>query len=427
MNNDLIFNLNLASPPPYTECESYQYEDVYSVVGLSDNSQFTTVRFSLRDDNLLLHLRNSYIEIHGQILKTTDKPFGTHDKIALTHNAGVHMFSDVKLSIAGQMVENVSYVGHVSTLLHSALFSKRSNGLAFSWIPDDEDDVTSTGFITRQKWFISQPSAPGDKGMFHLRIPLWMYLGFMESFNVFSGYAIDLEMVRNSDSRSLLKDDAVAEGKLKIDSIRLNVPIVKPSDALRATFLSNINSKMRYDWTFRQRTGMMRAVPAGITSYNIPICNTSYDERPQFLLCGFQLAAKTDQSFNFSVFTPENVMEMFVRQNNIQYPRTPKPANFEKNDLGMFYENLLGFRANYLQFLGDYEPTTQITPLTFKKLYAIFTFDCSKTEHLVTRNVQTQLAVKFRTATGTGLRIYVCWIGDRTLGLNSDGSSISIK
>ena len=57
MNNPAIYSLRDAGGIPYPETESYQYERWYTTVGLTDASAFKTIRFSMRQENLLLHWR----------------------------------------------------------------------------------------------------------------------------------------------------------------------------------------------------------------------------------------------------------------------------------------------------------------------------------------------------------------------------------
>ena len=429
MNNELIFRKELANPPDFTDVASYQYQTIYPINGLSDFNQYKSVRFNLLQQNLLLHLRNGYLEISGQILKVKDSAkFTDEDKISLCHNAACFMFSEASLAISGQIVENVSFLGHASTMLHSALFSERADGLSYSWVPDyDKADTTSKGFVTRQNWFIKEPMQADDKGKFILKLPLSLIFGFCERFQVFTGYGLEICLIRSPDYECLLKANDADEGKLKISSICLNIPIVKPSDEIKMELLTEVRNKRNYEWSFRKRSALMQSVPNGLTEHQLSICNTSFEERPLFVLIGFQDSKTSDEKFNHAVFVPEDLQSLTVKQNSVQYPRVIREANFTRNDLGPWYESFVNFRAQYLQISGQYNPTSEVTPGMFKKLNAVFIVDCSKSESVVARSVQTEVQMKFRTPTPKRLRVYILYISERTVNLTSTGDSISLQ
>ena len=76
MNNFLIYDTADAGGIPYSQTEKYEYHRYLSTDGLTDTSEFKTIRFSMRQENLLIHWRNSYLEIHGQIVtKATGAAF----------------------------------------------------------------------------------------------------------------------------------------------------------------------------------------------------------------------------------------------------------------------------------------------------------------------------------------------------------------
>ena len=91
-------------------------------------SAYKTIRFNVRQDNLLLLWRNSYLELKGQVVqKANGNAFADNASIALIHNAIPHMYSNVKLTIGNQMVENVDHIGHVSSMMYDVLYP-RSKG-----------------------------------------------------------------------------------------------------------------------------------------------------------------------------------------------------------------------------------------------------------------------------------------------------------
>ena len=125
MNNPAMYEMEEAGGIPYPETDKYHYNKWYTTTGLTDGSADKTIRFNVRQDNLLLHWRNSYLEVKGQVVqKATGAAFADNAAIALIHNAIPHMFSNVKLTIGNQMVENVNHVGHVSSMMYDILYPR---------------------------------------------------------------------------------------------------------------------------------------------------------------------------------------------------------------------------------------------------------------------------------------------------------------
>lgn len=178
MNNSAIYSLSEAGGVHYTDVESYEFENWYSTVGLTDYGAYRTIRFSMRQENLILHWKNSYLEIHGQLLKRTgdDVQFGADDKIALIFNAIFHLFTNAKISIGTQTVENVNLVGYVSSMIHYVLFPRskgKSGGLQYLWVPDRDKNanVENAGFKIRRQYLLGDSLPVGKKGLFKFRIP----------------------------------------------------------------------------------------------------------------------------------------------------------------------------------------------------------------------------------------------------------------
>ena len=165
MNNSLMYDVGQAGGVPYPETNKYHYDRWFTTTGLTDGSEYKTVRFNIRQDNLLLHWRNSYMELHGQLVKANDdSAYTANALITLIHNAIPHMFSNVKLTVGNQMVENVNQVGHVSSLIYDTLYSRskaKCEGLQFMWSPDTADSTvaaTNNGFEVRRKFIIDTPT-----------------------------------------------------------------------------------------------------------------------------------------------------------------------------------------------------------------------------------------------------------------------------
>ncbi len=112
MNNPAMYESENAGGIAYPESDKYHYSKWYTTTGLTDGSAYKTTRFNLRQDKLLLHWRNSYLELSGQLVRNnTNNVFDDNANINLIHNAIPYMFSNVKLTVGSQLIENINHVG----------------------------------------------------------------------------------------------------------------------------------------------------------------------------------------------------------------------------------------------------------------------------------------------------------------------------
>ncbi len=309
---------------PYPETEKYQYDRWFTTTGLTNGDAYKTIRFNIQQDNLLLPWVNSYLELHGQVVKKADStPYADNAQIALIHNAIPHMFANAKLTIGNQTVETINNVGHVSSMIYDVLFARskgKNDGLQFMWVPDTaatavEDD--NKGFAIRQSYLIDTPHT---NGKFKLRIPLYMIFGFMENFVALKGYPIEIELVRGDDAPALFRNKegahAAAEGKLRFSELNLNIPVVNPSTAMTVKSLQGLQDPYPYLFSFRERHGMFAPVPTNILDFQQPITSSYFTERPQMIWVGFQRNNTTDQSFNHALYSHENVESAYITMNN---------------------------------------------------------------------------------------------------------------
>ena len=436
MNNSQMYELTHAGGIPYPETDKYYYEQWYPTSGLTDGSEYKTLRFNIKQDNLLLHWTNAYMVLDGQLVKkANDAAYTGTEMISMIHNAVPHMFSNCKLSINNKCVEDVSEVGHVSSMMYNVLYPRtkgKCDGLQFMWYPDVTAVATddNKGYAARRAYLFTKTHT---KGTFKLWIPLYMFFGFMENFVVLTGYPMELEFVRGPDYPALFRtgvgQTAAVEGKLKFKSITLAVPVVRASTAITLEYIKGIQERGSFLYSFRQRHGMFAPIATGVRDFQQTITSAFYTERPQMIWVGFQTVSSTvDQTANYALYPNANVQSMYVRLNSAQVPPNVIEANWAENNPGFFYEMQKNLRANYLQYPARYTDGNMLSPANFNSLYTIYCFDVSKQElTLGSNSITCDLHIKFRGAAPANLRVYIAWISDRTLEMFSDGSPIIIR
>ena len=125
--------------------KSYEYDEYQPITGTQLNSA-GQITITIENQDQFLHLHNSYLLIEGDVLKADDRRYANPDLIALTNNGLLHLFSSLKLTLAGQKVKHVNYPCQASTLLvltsYSSAYTKGC-GLAQGCYPDTSADASS--------------------------------------------------------------------------------------------------------------------------------------------------------------------------------------------------------------------------------------------------------------------------------------------
>ena len=139
MNNPDLFNRELAGGSAYPHIEKYEYGDWYCTSGLSDTSEYRTIRFNVQASNLFLHWTNGLLEMTGRLVKKVAKTaYADQAAVTFAHNGACHLFDSVKFSIGSTCVENLNVPGHCNSLMFNVLLARsksKNDGLTFLWFP----------------------------------------------------------------------------------------------------------------------------------------------------------------------------------------------------------------------------------------------------------------------------------------------------
>ena len=81
-----------------------RYDEYQPITGTQFNSA-GQITITIENQDHFLHLHNSYLLIEGNVLKADDTRYADADLIALTNNGLLHLFSSLKLTLAGPEVE----------------------------------------------------------------------------------------------------------------------------------------------------------------------------------------------------------------------------------------------------------------------------------------------------------------------------------
>ena len=167
----------------------------------------------------VISLLNSYLELIFDVLQaaTNNRHVDAND-IRLVNLGPISLFSNYKLTtLSGKHLEEISHAYIVSLMYKLLTSSKDSNDLSIGF---DRSRDKRKRELTNKKII---------KGKYHISISLkniFGFAGYQEKGTYCLGYK--LTITRNTDTAVLNKDNAVANGKVKINSLDWYVPHYGP-------------------------------------------------------------------------------------------------------------------------------------------------------------------------------------------------------
>ena len=200
-----------------TECEYIRYSpSEISTINTANSQVYINI---LREDSVI-SLLNSYLELNFDVLHAaTNKRYIDGNNIRLINLGPIALFSNYKLTTSScKHLENIDHA-HVVSVMYKLLTSSRgSDDLSIGF---DRDRNRRQRELTNSKT---------QKGKFHIQIYLKDVFGFAEYQDKGTyGLGYKLTLTRNTDNAVLNKDNAINNGKIKINAIEWYVPQYTPS------------------------------------------------------------------------------------------------------------------------------------------------------------------------------------------------------
>ena len=127
---------------------------------------------------------------------------------------------------------------------------------------------------------------------------------------------------------------------------------------------------------YRTRMCEVISVPQA-TTFNWPLNTSTANERPRYVIVGFQTNKENSQLTNPSVFDHCDLQTMYVMLNNVKYPEVKYNLSLPNMQFSRAYEDVSEFSD---KFYGMNEMIAQcnISPSDYKDLYPLFVFDVSR-------------------------------------------------
>lgn len=354
--------LNLTAP--LLEDESLTRYEYHNVIPYSSNvfNPNDEIRIVLQQQDIITLPSQSRLYIEGTLKKTENLPFNIED--GLDDNAMSHLFSEIRFELNGIVIDRVRNPGITSLL----------KGLV-SFTTKDEANLENSSFKIQDK----------QNENFCFCIPLKMILGFAEDYRkVLFNVKQELILVHaRSENNAILDTAGNKQITLSLNTVQWQVPFVSVNDQYRLNFLNLIQKNIPIEISFR--TWKLYEYPnlsEATSSISWPVKLTSSQEKPRFVIVGFQTERKDNIRKSSSAFDHCNIRQMRLFIGSECYPYVPLTADFSKNQTAVLYENFINFNKNYYHDrVDDSSPT--ISREKFIDKYPIWVIDCSRQNEIV--------------------------------------------
>ena len=220
------------------KCDYIRYSPAEISTINTANSQ---IYINIPREDSVISLLNRYLELNFDVLHAADNNrYVDANDIRLVNLGPIAFFSSYKLTTSsGKHLEEISHA-HIVSLMYKLLTSSK-----------DSDDL-SIGFDRnrgRRKNELSNIKT--IKGKYHIRIYLKDIFGFAEHQEKGTyGLGYKLTLTRNTDNTVLNKDNAVANGRVKVNSLDWYVPHYSPNleeyNKLMTQIKKNTPTLLRY-------------------------------------------------------------------------------------------------------------------------------------------------------------------------------------
>ena len=230
------------------KCDYIRYSPSETSTINTANSQ---VYINIPREDSVISLLNSYLELNFDVLHAgNNNRYVDGNNIRLVNLGPIALFSNYKLSTSsGKHLENIDHA-HIVSLMYKLLTSSKGS--------DDLSIVFDRDRNRRQRELTNNKT---QKGKYHIRIYLKDIFGFAENQDKGTyGLGYKLTLTRNTDNAVLNKDNAIANGRIKINAIEWYVPHYTPSMQQQSILSKQFINKTPTQIQYPERSVFMKEV-----------------------------------------------------------------------------------------------------------------------------------------------------------------------
>ena len=424
-NSDILnFTEEIIVDEDIERFEFHEYESVNK--NLNNTGE---IRINIEQQDLFTLPSEAYILVEGRLTKTDGTSYIDTDAITLVNNGIMYLFSQISYQLSNQDVETTYHPGQATAMLGYLKYPvefQLGEGMNQLWqrdTADSTDNAVNTGFRSRQDYIIKQST---DKGTFSFCIPLNHIFGFADDYNkVLYGFKHTLTLVRKDDNDAIIKASGVIAGKVNLTKLSLFMPHVTPSVAASNTLYKVIESKVDVPLSFRSRQ-CDTSVVAVSNTFSWRLSAKSSNERPRYVIVGFQTSKDGDQEKNPAIFNHCNLKNMYITLNSERYPAVDYDLDFTNNKYSRAFRDAAKL-DNRLYGVSDIIAQPNLTALNYKYICPLFVFDVSKqAERLKSTVLDVQIKATFGSNVPADTHAFAIVLSDKLLRIKSDGSRMNV-
>lgn len=345
------------------------------------------IRMLTSNKGLIYLINKSYIYIR---LKYEKKSKSKDHMVLFEKNFFFHLFSNIKLEINGQLVDDVKNPGITGCIRH--LLTNKAGALG------------SLGVSQYGKFEDTEEGC-----VFDLAIPLKSILGFCEFYHhpiLFS--SLQLTLTRSSsDSNAVLlpKDQHI---KFILDHLSWEIPVLNVLPMIFEKYEKIAKDNLELFLPFRHFELLTYSDLPKTKNLTWNARTFLGHETPRYVVLCFQQKDNTD-----TLFINANVKSISVTLNNVRYPDGSVAfMDFKKKHFSVMYENYRKFQENFYQ---HYQSEPLITTEQFAKS-PLFVIDTTKqVENEFIKTIDLMINVESDEPFADGVTLFALVIHDRTL------------
>ena len=394
------------------KCDYIRYSS--SEIG-TINTTNSQVYINIPREGSVISLLNSHLELDFDVLHAaTNNRYADGNDIRLVNLGSIGLFSNYKLTTSsGKHLENIDH-SHIVSLLYKLLTSsKGSDDLSIGF---DRDRNRRQRELTINK---------SQKGKYHIRMYLKDVFGFADYQDKGTyGLGYKLTLTRNTDNALLNKDNAIANGRIKINAIEWYVPHYTPSMQQQSILSKQIINKTPTEIKYPERSVFMKEVNTQ-NFWTFELGTQEGINIPIWIFIGFQQNDRQhDQNLNNDTFVRLPVISAQVVIGTERYPDSAILINHDDDDYcqgyGLIKEAFRGLTKDDIlkPFISedDFRSSNEGNNIG----YNIYVFDIRYQKNL--ENSQpVKVEFKFSENIAAGIYGYALVLTTRLTSISSDG------
>ena len=394
------------------KCDYIRYSPAEISTINTANSQ---IYINIPREDSVISLLNSYIEINFDVLRADNSNrYVDANDIRLVNIGPIALFSNYKLTTSsGKHLEEISHA-HIVSLMYKLLTScKDSDDLSIGF---DRNRGRRKNEITNNKTI---------KGKYHIRVYLKDIFGFIENQEKGTyGLGYKLTLTRNTDNAVLNKDNAVANGRVKINSLDWYVPHYSPNLEEYNKLMTQIKKNSPTQLNYIERSVFMKVVNTQ-SLWSFELGTQEGINVPIWIFVAFQQNDRhNDQNLNNDTFYRPLVTSAQCVIGTEKYPDSGILLNYNDDDYSQAYGQIKeAFKAltkdNLLQpYISEHDFRSSNDGNNIG--YNIYTFDIRYQKNFES-SLPIKVEFKINEVIPAGIYGYALLLTNKLISISSDG------